>query len=327
MPQQTLFSSLASYSQNAEKRSIENFTTEVMAYLINNDQPFRRIFINHLIHDKRLRGVFRKASAETQKSFPRGRVDLVLNAPNGRKVLVEVKVSSGETMTRYNGNHWKPQVKKYISYHAGKVAYLTTRRTPSPEDVGHSKEFLGQTYFEELYAYLCRLKNPSKICQLFIDFMEEQNMTPPEPLTKNDIYGALGAFDFAKKCEDILNETRERIIPEFRRLFRSKARFTSGHFSPEYGAAYFYTKHFHRGPIKSVWVCMEPDQNELLFTVCARVEQHPTADALEKKLRWDVDGRYLCKGLFVHGDGKDTRRMVSHAVKSFKELKRAIARI
>jgi hypothetical protein len=36
---------LEGYSQNPMKRALENFTTEVMAHLINVDSTFRREFV------------------------------------------------------------------------------------------------------------------------------------------------------------------------------------------------------------------------------------------------------------------------------------------
>jgi len=295
-----------------------------LAYLINNDPPFRGCFIKLLNPGKRFRESFWKATAATQVPFPRGRVDLVLNASNGRKILVEVKISSGETMTRYSGDDWKPQIKKYLGYHEGDVAYLTMRSTPSPDGIGHCGNFLGQSYFEDLYTLLSRLKKPSIICQLFKEFMEEQRMTPPKPLTRKEIHGASGAFEFAKKCEDILNEIREHIVPEFGGLFKSRTRFTSGHFSPEYEGAYFYTKSFHRGAVKRIYIFMEPAPKGLLYGISAHVYKNPSADALRKRLGWDIDGRTLYKGFYMKGGNADRKRMIAFAIKALRELKRKI---
>jgi hypothetical protein len=46
---ETLFTRLAAYSQNPAKKSLENFATEVLAYLINSDHTFRRVFLSHII--------------------------------------------------------------------------------------------------------------------------------------------------------------------------------------------------------------------------------------------------------------------------------------
>ena len=129
---ETLFSRLASYSQNPAKKSLENFTTEVLAYLINSDPTFRRIFIRHIIRDKRKLRSFKCVSAQPQQSFGNGIVDLVLSSGK-RTVLVEVKIGASETETKIYGQGWVPQVEKYLSYREGPVAYLTTKAVSAPD--------------------------------------------------------------------------------------------------------------------------------------------------------------------------------------------------
>lgn len=72
----SLFIRPASYSQNPSKHSKENFLTEVLAYLINNDRVFRRLFVHHLIPDKRMQRRFEQASALPQQTIAKGIVDL-----------------------------------------------------------------------------------------------------------------------------------------------------------------------------------------------------------------------------------------------------------
>jgi hypothetical protein len=89
----SLFSRLASYSQNPNKKSEENFTTEVMAYLINEDTAFRRSFLRLLIKDRRTLRGFSRAQAQPQQSFVRGIVDLVVSGRRS-KILIEVKIAA-----------------------------------------------------------------------------------------------------------------------------------------------------------------------------------------------------------------------------------------
>src|SRR5262245_2201551 len=80
-----LFSRLASYSQNPNKKSIENFTTEVLAYLITNDRAFRKTFVRLVIKDRRvLRGFSGATTAQPQQRFNHGVVDLVVSGPHRR---------------------------------------------------------------------------------------------------------------------------------------------------------------------------------------------------------------------------------------------------
>jgi len=109
----SLFSRLASYSQNPNKKSTENFTTEVLAYLINEDTAFRRSFLRLLIRDRRILRGFSRATAQSQQSFDRGIVDLVISGRHSR-ILVEVKIAATETLTKIRGKGLVPQVKKYL---------------------------------------------------------------------------------------------------------------------------------------------------------------------------------------------------------------------
>jgi len=59
----SLFSRLAGYSQNPKKLSIENFTTEMLAYLFNSDLNFRRRFIEVIFDDQRMVRPFKQAIA------------------------------------------------------------------------------------------------------------------------------------------------------------------------------------------------------------------------------------------------------------------------
>ena len=95
----SLFTKLTSYSQNPQKRSIENFLTEVLAYLINTDRVFRRTFIRLIVPDRRMQRGYVNASALTQQTIGRGIVDLVLTGRRGR-ILVEVKIGAKETQTK-----------------------------------------------------------------------------------------------------------------------------------------------------------------------------------------------------------------------------------
>src|SRR5438445_6849731 len=100
---ESLFTRLTSYSQNPRKRSIENFLTEVLAYLINNDDVFRRTFIRLVISDRRMQRGYADASALPQQTIGRGIVDLVLTGSRGR-ILVEVKIRARETQTKIHGH-------------------------------------------------------------------------------------------------------------------------------------------------------------------------------------------------------------------------------
>ena len=225
---ETLLTRLASYSQNPLKKTLENFTTELLACLINNDKEFSNKFINHIIRDGRMRRRFKGASALSQQSFGIGIVDLVLSS-RGNRVLVEVKIAAKETETKVYGKGRVPQIQKYLDFNEGHVAYLTTKAVGEPESNRRRKKFLGHFYFEDLYDTLGTTKLKA-VGKLFRQFMEENGMKPPGPFTRKELDNAEQAFDFAKKCEAFLDDLKAKLEPEFRPLFQTRAWFTRGRF-------------------------------------------------------------------------------------------------
>jgi len=323
---ETLFTRLASYSQNPAKQSLENFTTEVLVHLINKDKVFRRIFISHIIRDGRILRRFKRATAESQQSFGNGIVDIVLTSGESR-VLVEVKITAGETETKIYGKGWVSQVQKYLNFKVGRVAYLTTKAVGAPILGVESKRFLGQTYFEDLYDHLVNAKPKLTDCgRLFLQFMEENDMKSLEPFTQREIAKAEIAFHFAKKCEAFLYEIRAKVEPEFRQMFQTRTRFTGEHFSPTYESAYIYTKRRMSGykNLKVVFVYIETESGKLVYGVTARAQQID-AKKLNRHLRWTQEGKDLFHSHPVKPNMK-TGRYINPILNDLKRLKRAYNR-
>ena len=278
----SLFTRLVSYSQNPYKLSIENFLTEVLAHLVNTDRAFRQKFVELVIPDRRMRRGFANASALPQQTLGRGIVDLVLEGST-RKVFIEVKVGARETETKVYGHGWVPQLRKYLSYRSGYVAYLTTRNVPSP--TVKSKLFLGHFLLESLHGRLNR-NRLTPTGKLLLDFMEENDMAALKRFTDIDIRNALQSFNFAKKCEAILDEVVGCVESEFRKIFRVRTTFTAGHFSPTYKSAWVYTRKFRYGVVTGLYLFLEPWEDELGFGVSAVV---PRKDMyrLNRRLHWE----------------------------------------
>jgi hypothetical protein len=302
---------------------LENFTTEVLVHLFNNDNKFKNIFIRHIIRDGRSRRRFKRTSAESQKRFRNGILDIVLSA-SGSPVFVEVKLAASETETKTSDKGLVSQVQKYLDFKAGNVAYLTTKAIGAPNLRSESKRFLGQFYFEDLYDHLVKAKLKLTDCgSLFLEFMEENDMKSPEPFTQQELAKAKITFNFAKKCEDSLNEIRSKIEKEFRQLFRTGL--TAAHFSPTYGSAYFYSKKLRLGNVKWVEIYIEPENGGLACGVDVKV---PDADIekLNRRLRWKKDDGYLFKAHPVKPDMK-TGKCVEAIIRNLNELKSALDRI
>ncbi len=320
---ETLFTRLVSYSQNPAKKSLENFTTEVIAYLINTDRVFRRVFIKHIIHDGRCRRGFRNASAQPQQSFGSGIVDLVISS-GARKVLVEIKIFAPETKTQIRGRGWLPQVQKYLDYNEGPVAYLTTKDISGPKiEPKHrnSGYFLGQVFFEDLHARLSGAKL-TDAGRMFFKFMEENGMKWPEPFSKNELKIAAGAFDFAEKCESTVQKISSEIEPEFRRLFRTRGRFTRGRFSAADSAAYFDVINFSPGPVRRVWIFLHLVDNKLSYGVALKVPQS-SLKSINRFLDWKLEGTYLSSVHPVQPNVK-SEKFIAHIVADFRKLKLAL---
>jgi hypothetical protein len=248
-------------------------------------------------------------------------VDLVLSSGN-RKVLVEVKIAGSETETKIYRRGWVPQVKKYLSYKVGPVAYLTTKAASAP-DV-NSKQFLGHFFFEDLYENLtnAKLTLPG---MLFREFMEENGMKPLEPFTQRELGNAKQAFDFARKCEFILDEIKSTVEPEFRKLFHTRTRFTGGHFSPCYGSAYVWTKNFTRGNLKTVGVYIEPEEGALYYGVWVRVLRNDTRK-LNRVLAWEEKAGFLSSSHPIRPN-TNTGNYIKRILKDLKHLQKTLQRV
>jgi len=320
----TLFTRLASYSQNPSKQSLENFTTEVLVHLINNDRVFSRIFIRHIIRDGRILRRFKRASADSQKRFRNGIVDFVLNSGESR-ILVEVKITAAETETKIYGKGWVPQVQKYLDYSAGPVAYLTTKAVGAPYLRSQTKRFLGQCYFEDFYDQLVKTKNHLTDCgRLLLEFMEENDMKPLDPFTKQDLLNPGNAFSFAKKCESYLNDIVSKVEPEFRRIFRRRTGFATVCFSTATECAYIsMKKNLPRyEEVKWAGISIWPENDQLVCGVILRVPQSDTK-TLNRQLKWTEGDGFLYK---PHPLKPHMRpgRFVKPIINDLKRLNRAL---
>ena len=282
---ESFFSRLASYSQNPNKRSVENFLTEVLAYLINTDKAFRHTFIKYVIPRPPIRRGFKDATAFPQQTIGRGIVDLVLEDARSKllwsKLLVEVKMGARETETKIYGHGRVPQIQKYLSLRAGWVAYLTTRDVPRP-DV-RSKFFLGHFSIEDLHGHLDR-KRLSATGKLLLDFLEDNDMKPVEPFTVADLRIAEQSFKFAKKCKAVLAEVKNDVEPKFRTIFHKRTGFAACYFSPEYNSAYCATR-FRYGVATGLYLFFEPWERELGFGVSVVISRKKMY-LVNRHLKW-----------------------------------------
>lgn len=332
MSQTNLFSRLAGYSQNPGKRSIENFCTELLAHFFNNELVFRRRFLEVIFDDQRMSRPFREAQASTQESLGRGcRVDLVLRA--GSKVhLIEVKITATETLSGRWGEGEKPQVQRYIDLRLGHVTYLTTRASLAPETDHRGRKFrmIKHALFEDLYTAL-QVKHLSPLSKLFLEFMEENNMSAPRPFNRGELKRAEDSLKLFQKCLSTLQIVRTEVNMQFSRNLNTRAELTRPTFT---GGATWSEVHCYlagyrgRRPVQWVGLSLSPDEDELYFHVWMWGKLDPTIGKIREHLGWyKYDDERLCTlPLRLNGTANDIPRMVNHALVASKKLGRAIAR-
>lgn len=319
-----LLSRLSSYSQNPAKQDLENFTIEILAHLFNTCRPFRRRFLQVVVPSAAIQNRFKEAQALTQQTIGRGRVDIVLENRHGLRLLIEVKISARETVVEDENGEKLSQIRKYIAAKAGPVVYLTTKNTPGPELRRSDKAgFLGQTYFEDLYANLHGV-HLSELGELFVAFLKEQEMTPVHSFNRKEVQVSAPAFEFMDRAVDVLNEVRTKVAPEFQKLFWTKKSFTSARYA--YSGIICYAQDVGPNASLELGFKIEPDDDGKLYFMAYAGAGKAGNPRLRKLLKnFDLlSGGYLWSSVPINGNGKDLTRMIAHASKSLKEIRRAV---
>jgi len=235
-----------------------------------------------------------------------------------------VKIAAAETLTKIRGKGWVPQIKKYVAYREGDVAYLTTRRVPPPEIDSRNPRFLGHFFFDDLHRRLIKARL-SVTGQLFVKFMEENGMESQEPFTSADVRGAQHAFRFARKCETAIDEIVSEIQPWFKKWFHTRADFTRGKFSPIVGSAYAYANVRWRGLDNiEISICIWPEAGELVFGVSVGVSRS-NMKKVNRFLAWDEDNRDFYTRHPISGQA-DSKKMIPQIRKDLKQLRGGLSR-
>lgn len=327
-----LLSRLCLYSFNKQKLSQENFLTEVMAYLFEEDGVFRKVFLKTIIKDGGRRRRFYSATAATQVPFPRCFVDLVLYPAKGKPILVEVKIKATETQTSIYGSGHVPQIKKYIKLGRGHVAYLASIQAPDA-DVRAQDRFLGRSYIEKLHQKLEQTENFNKLSSMgrqFVGFLKEQGMAYGKPFTKNELKISKEAFTFAAKAQEHLAEVVSEHQGGFRRALKLKAKaiFSRATFNANNGSAYTYLKGFRKWPFVSAGFGIEPGECETSFTVWFCVRREMEAERVVRKAGFSHDAksssRYWYEDILLKGGASDMARIRKCVKTAIKKIKRII---
>ena len=326
-----LFSSLAAYSQNPRKLSIENYCTELLAFCLNNDPVFRRRFLRVVFSDWRMARPFKNAEASTQEALgPDCRVDLVLRA-RSRVHLIEVKIAASETISGRWGQMGKPQVQRYIDLRLGHVTFLTTSASLSPDTDHRGRIFrmVKHALFEELCEAL-RTARVSELTNLFLEFMEENGMAGPQPFNRRELKRTGDAFEIFKKVQGTLAIVRTAVNEQVRHNLRTRSNLTRPAFKggPDWSYMDSYLAKFHKRAVKWVGLILQADEGRLEFTVYAWGTLDPSIARIRRHLGWENwdDEHWCCSSIRLHGNANDIPRMIEHAVVKSRDLGRAIRR-
>ncbi|GEM_PF-6235705 len=175
----------------------ENFTTEILAYILETDSAVRNAFLDLLLHARpKLRMAFRSCEIETQPRYEFGQPDLEIRSTGGHhaKLFVEVKTQSPEG---------ESQIQRYVE--GGYVAYLTPLgyETPDLSDAGAKKtsaKYLGQFFWPEVYSVIQKYRSANILREEFLKYLEARRMGPPEPISKQDL-SASGSVDILEQSQ------------------------------------------------------------------------------------------------------------------------------
>lgn len=320
-----LLSRLCSYSFNKQKLSRENFLTEVVAYLFENDRTFRKIFLKTILIDGRKRRKFYYgARAETQVFYPRCIVDLVLKPEKGEPILIEVKIKASETQTKIQGFGQVPQIRKYIKLGRGPVVYLASIQAPSA-DVLKPKRFLGRFHIEKLQQELQKAKHLlTPIGLEFIRFLEEEGMSYPEPFTVKELKLSKAAFDFAAKAENHLNEAVAEHQTKFKLALKTNRGFSRPSFNSGEKSAYVYLRYFRKWPFKSAGFSIDPYDNATYFSVWLKLRKEADSDKRGRKAGFDIEPPYWVERVKLKGGSSDEKRIRKCVEKAISNLKKVL---
>jgi hypothetical protein len=156
--------------------------------------------------------------------------------------------------------------------------------------------------------------------------MEENDMKSLEPFTKTDLRNAAHSFNFALKCESVLEEVARGLEPKLRKMFHKpkKIAFMSGWFNPTYKVAYSYVRNFSYGDATELGLFLEPWEEEVGFGVSATVTKE-YMHGVNRHLEWE---EYQSELYSWHPlkPGIEPAALVKVALRDLRALKTALDR-
>lgn len=212
----SLFIQLEKYGSTRERSQTENFLTELVAYLLREEQLARMEFVSQVAGGWAKEFSEGQVKIETQVSTQSAdlrlnglRLDLLLTCGN-LGLAVENKVD--DTLT-------EPQLKNYLDYASEaknlKVAVVSRSHQTTVEAYKHHPNWLKETLWREIAERWEQRKmefSSPWLVQGVLDFMRRYGMGPFEPFTGEEIQAPYLWRRFAEKREHVLSRVSSEIV-------------------------------------------------------------------------------------------------------------------
>lgn len=197
------------YKTNMTKTPMEDFVTEILVAILDNNREIGRAFANDLLL---IEG--ESFSYKTQVCFkspnplhPDCRVDIVVRSENV-VCFLENKVESGTGYIQLE--RYSSVLKEYYGEHKTKLAYCTKYFDKKNIQEHDFHQFRWANIFKFLQTW-----KAIHTIQEFLDFLKEHNMSDDLDFNLNDLIALKGINPVLKKMELYL----EKIQPVFGRYF------------------------------------------------------------------------------------------------------------
>lgn len=207
--------------ERIERYDGENFTTEIFAYILENDDGVKNAFLDLLLsrqpRNRRhgLRKAFRSCEIKTQQSFSIWRPDLTITPTSDPSTMVFVEIKT-------QAQEGDGQIKNYLKH--GYVAYLTPRGHGEPDlDGADTKKYLGQFSWDEVCSVIQEHGQDNAVHKEFLEYLEAQRMGTLKPISEDDLRASLHAADAIRKFQALVDAVREKIERDWEHEFGKNA--------------------------------------------------------------------------------------------------------
>lgn len=204
-----LFVRLSKYRPTESRSSLENFFTELVAYIIRGEPDARLEFIEAILGSNG-RHEFAKCIVDTQWSHKDMIFDLVLRSADesdGKMLIVENKIDSPLADS---------QLDKYLAFargKAGRTVAVLAKTHQSAADRAPDAVYTGQVLWSQIAERWSKLINrrDSRLLDNVLEFMRREGMGPFEPFVVGEIEVPGLNRSLNEKVNRLIADVRDRI--------------------------------------------------------------------------------------------------------------------